>query len=77
MSNADGAEARSATRVSVPRQWTGAPTAAWNPTITLMVVVVIGLVTGISGLAIGVLSPWIAVPQLQRQSVHQLELRPA
>lgn len=64
MSIATEIQARSAKRVLVPRQWIGAPDTAWNPTLTLMVVVVIGLVTGIGGLASGVFSPWIAVPLL-------------
>lgn len=48
----------------VPRRWIGVPDSAWNPTLMLMVVVLLGF----SGLAAGMLgdylSPWLTIAGL-------------
>jgi beta-carotene hydroxylase len=51
-------------RIAVPRQWIGAPDSAWNPTLTLMVVVLAGFAFFGGGLLAGRLSAWLATPAL-------------
>jgi beta-carotene hydroxylase len=41
------------TAIKIDRKWIGAPDAAWNPTISLFVVVVAGYVLGVAGLIAG------------------------
>ncbi len=50
--------------IAVPRQWIGAPASAWNPTVSLMVVVLAGFAFFAGGLLRGSLSAWLATPAL-------------